>query len=365
MDVSNETRGKLLTTPAKKMPSLMAESYYLVIRGKKYDRRMVELADGLTSGRGDGRISINDAKNLLRVVKDSNTYSQVEKQTMEYIRRKYKFTKEGDELFRTEIRKWAASKRSAKPAKKTSGSSRKAAAPAAAPSAAATAPIATSARAAHGEPVQTGGAWKEILFALLLIVGIAALFYFIVYKSGWVKPAVVNPPATTATPAPGVDDVAKSAVTPAPAVTAKPEATVAKPVAAPEPVNPAKEPAKAAAPVSPDLGALIEKTQVKFTTDKTEITPAGIKTLDELAEKIKSEKMRIQITGHTCSRGPKSLNQEISLKRAKVVKEALVARGVDPARLEVRGVADSEPVGDNKTVAGRVANRRVNFKVIK
>ena len=51
----------------------MAESYYLVIRGKKYDRRMVELADGLTSGRGDGRISINDAKNLLRLVKDSNT----------------------------------------------------------------------------------------------------------------------------------------------------------------------------------------------------------------------------------------------------------------------------------------------------
>lgn len=339
----------------------MADSYYLVIRGKKYDRRMVELADGLTSGRGDGRISINDAKNLLRLVKDSNTYSQVEKQTMEYIRRKYKFTKEGDELFRTEIRKWAASKRGAKPAKKTSAGSRKAAALKAAAPGPDTAPLASGhpAPAGQSEPVQTGGAWKEILFALFLIVGIAALFYFIVYKSGWVRPAVVNSPSTT--------EAAKSVVAPAPAAaeTVKPEASAAKPVAAPESANPVNEPAKTVAPISADLGALVENTQIKFTTDKTELTPAGTKALDELAEKIKNEKMRIQITGHTCSRGPKSLNQEISVKRAKVVRDALTQRGVDVSRLEVRGVADSEPVGDNKTVAGRVANRRVNFKVIK
>lgn len=81
----------------------MADSYYTVIKGKKYDRRMLELAEGLTSGRGDGRISIADAKNLLRVVKDSNNYSTTEKLTMEYIRKHYKFTKEGDEFFRNEI----------------------------------------------------------------------------------------------------------------------------------------------------------------------------------------------------------------------------------------------------------------------
>ncbi|HNL54224.1 MAG TPA: hypothetical protein PKI36_07405, partial [Turneriella sp.] len=64
---------------ARAKESTPSDSYYVVIRGKKYDRRMVELADGLTQGRGDGRISINDAKNLLRVVKDANNYSDTEK----------------------------------------------------------------------------------------------------------------------------------------------------------------------------------------------------------------------------------------------------------------------------------------------
>ena len=102
---------------ARQSSSQATDSYYTVIRGKKYDRRMLELAEGLTSGRGDGRISIADAKNLLRVVKDSNNYSATEKLTMEYIRKHYKFTKEGDEFFRNEIRKWAAKKGSGKPAK--------------------------------------------------------------------------------------------------------------------------------------------------------------------------------------------------------------------------------------------------------
>ncbi len=85
-------------------------SYYKTIDGKKYDGELIELAEKLTAGQGDGRISLDDAKQLLAGVKDAAEYTDVEKDTMAYIRDNFKWTEESDEWFRTEIRKWAASK---------------------------------------------------------------------------------------------------------------------------------------------------------------------------------------------------------------------------------------------------------------
>ncbi len=88
----------------------MSQDYYKEINGKKYDGKLIDLATQLIKGRGDGRISLDDAKKLLAAVKDSSAYTDIEKETMHYIRDHYKFTPESDEWFRTEIRKWAATK---------------------------------------------------------------------------------------------------------------------------------------------------------------------------------------------------------------------------------------------------------------
>ncbi len=323
---------------AREKDSSASDSYYIVIRGKKYDRRMVELANGLTQGRGDGRISINDAKNLLRVVKDANNYSDTEKRTMEYIRKNYKFTKEGDEFFRTEIRKWAASKTN----KTKNKQSRAAKATTTAPVADTPAPIAQHAEAAAvnsapaAQPAKKALAWKEILLALLILVALAALFYFLVYRSG----CAVNKQ----------DNAAQTVETP-PAATA--QATAAP--AATEALSPA---------ASAELREFVAAQKLAFRAEKTELTPASATVLDALAERLKKENVRIRVTGHSCSLGPKSLNQEISEKRALVVKEALVRRGIPADRIETRGAADSEPAGDNRTVAGRKASRRVTFSII-
>jgi hypothetical protein len=87
----------------------MAE-YYLEIDGKKFDGKLIDIAKVSVAGRGDGRISLSDAETLLKAVKDGNAYTDIEKLTMEYIRDNFKFTPEADEWFRTEIRKWAATK---------------------------------------------------------------------------------------------------------------------------------------------------------------------------------------------------------------------------------------------------------------
>lgn len=85
-------------------------SYYKVIDGVKYDADLIAAAEKAVSGAGDGRISKKDAQVLLDLVKDGNSYTDVEKDTMEYIRNNFKWTDEADEWFRTEIRKWAATK---------------------------------------------------------------------------------------------------------------------------------------------------------------------------------------------------------------------------------------------------------------
>jgi hypothetical protein len=84
--------------------------YYKTIDGVKYDGELIELADKLTSGSGDGRISQADAEKLLEAVKDGDSYTDVEKDTVKYIRENYKWTDAADEWFRTEVRKWAAVK---------------------------------------------------------------------------------------------------------------------------------------------------------------------------------------------------------------------------------------------------------------
>lgn len=85
-------------------------AYYKTIEGKKYDAEILELADKLTTGGGDGRISTADAEKLFDAVKDGDSYTDIEKDTIAYVRENYKWTDAADEWFRTEVRKWAASK---------------------------------------------------------------------------------------------------------------------------------------------------------------------------------------------------------------------------------------------------------------
>ena len=86
----------------------MSESYYKIIDGKKYDKQMLEVAETATSGQGDGRISLADAKRLIASVTDGGRYTDVEKDTMAHIRENFKFTEEADSWFREEIRRFAA-----------------------------------------------------------------------------------------------------------------------------------------------------------------------------------------------------------------------------------------------------------------
>ncbi len=89
-------------------------------------------------------------------------------------------------------------------------------------------------------------------------------------------------------------------------------------------------------------------------------------TLDAIASYLKAQpKQRLAIEGHTDSVGDAKFNQALSEARAKAVVAAVVAKGIEGARLSSRGFGATKPVANNKTITGRAKNRRVTLRVQK
>jgi outer membrane protein OmpA-like peptidoglycan-associated protein len=63
--------------------------------------------------------------------------------------------------------------------------------------------------------------------------------------------------------------------------------------------------------------------------------------------------------------GSRSLNTDLSNRRARAVLEYLVNKGIDRKRLRSQGFGFDRPITTNKTPLGRAKNRRVEFRLIK
>jgi OOP family OmpA-OmpF porin len=89
--------------------------------------------------------------------------------------------------------------------------------------------------------------------------------------------------------------------------------------------------------------------------------------LDDMAEILIKcpDDMRMEISGYTDSQGREVMNQELSQTRAQAVLTALRERRVLMSRYVAKGYGEENPIGDNSTEAGREANRRIEFKLIR
>lgn len=102
-----------------------------------------------------------------------------------------------------------------------------------------------------------------------------------------------------------------------------------------------------------------------FTSGKAKLTPAAtaaVKTLSAYLQAVNGARARVE--GHTDSQGSAAANRTLSQQRAAAVREALVAAGLPAGRVEAVGHGADHPVGDNRTEAGRAANRRVEVIVL-
>lgn len=95
---------------------------------------------------------------------------------------------------------------------------------------------------------------------------------------------------------------------------------------------------------------------------KQESTPELNRLISFLTE---SPSIKIQIAGHTDSKGSDAYNKQLSEKRAKSVQDYLLTNGIASSRVSYIGHGESKPITTNETDEGRSKNRRVEFKILK
>jgi outer membrane protein OmpA-like peptidoglycan-associated protein len=110
---------------------------------------------------------------------------------------------------------------------------------------------------------------------------------------------------------------------------------------------------------------------IYFDTGKATIQARSFNLLDTVAFVLKrhSKITGVRIEGHTDDVGKDASNLELSKARAKSVRDYLVSKGIEEARLSSEGYGESQPKADIKGLRGkdlreaRALNRRVEFRI--
>lgn len=100
-----------------------------------------------------------------------------------------------------------------------------------------------------------------------------------------------------------------------------------------------------------------------FENNSDKLKVASLSQLDELILVLnKYQGAILTIEGHTDSVGADEFNMNLSQKRSNSVKNYLMGKGIEEARLVAVGFGESKPVATNNTALGKAKNRRVELK---
>ena len=106
-------------------------------------------------------------------------------------------------------------------------------------------------------------------------------------------------------------------------------------------------------------------TNIFFDFDKYELKRESYPELNRLTDFLNDySQWKVEIMGHTDSKGTNEYNKILSEKRAQAVVDYLVSKGIDKSRIITKGYGEERPVASNDTEEGREKNRRVEFQFI-
>lgn len=103
---------------------------------------------------------------------------------------------------------------------------------------------------------------------------------------------------------------------------------------------------------------------IYFSTGTDEITAASVSAIEQMKAELKSRAApQISVIGHTDRVGSIAANDALSLERARVIREMLIASGIPEAQIEVSGSGEREPLVKTDDEVAEPMNRRVEINV--
>jgi len=116
---------------------------------------------------------------------------------------------------------------------------------------------------------------------------------------------------------------------------------------------------------SMEVGSKIILKNIFFDFNKATLRDESANELKRLAKLLTDyPKLKIEISGHTDSKGSADYNETLSYNRAKAVVEYIVKSGIAEDRLVTKGYGKDQPIATNETEGGRQLNRRTEFKIL-
>lgn len=121
------------------------------------------------------------------------------------------------------------------------------------------------------------------------------------------------------------------------------------------------------AAMAPSSGAALATMEEKihFDTDESVLTAEAQAILDSKVQVfLANPDMRIVIVGAADERAPDAYNMLLGQRRSDAAKAYLVAKGIDPVRIEVSTVGERQPTAAGVTADAQALNRRAEFRLL-
>ena len=104
--------------------------------------------------------------------------------------------------------------------------------------------------------------------------------------------------------------------------------------------------------------------RIQFKVNSADLTQSSYNVLDDVVHILMSNpEIKVMVEGHTSSEGPYDVNMKLSQKRAGMVRDYLISKGVEADRVNAVGFGPDRPLNDGKTFADKAKNRRVELKL--